>query len=443
MTTVALDEAQAVPSGGRSVEEETETREGLRTILAALATLPEALRLPTILFYIGEHSQREIATFLDLPVTKVNNRIHAARQLLKERRLIMPQNDTTRHPLPAGFAETIGRLVGRRGTLIEARFPAAVPPILNALTLDTDSADAPTISVIQHLPGGIVRGILDREMPLATGSTLTDTGQPSTQQTTPQALAAILAALDPPAALATPDDLLETGIKAVDLFCPLPRHGTIAVLGDMGVGKAVVLGELVQNLTGGAHRLTMVTCVQPGAEVPFFQPHIVASTAMIQQLVVAIDQEALLATSELDSAFAGHIYMTRALAVLHFHPAVDPARSDSRLLTPAIVGEEHYGVALASRALLARYPEAAEATDRRDGVPESRARRLRRFLSQPFFLAEPFTHVPGERVPRLETVRGCAAIMAGEYDALPEAAFVRIGRIEQAGARARTLAAGE
>jgi DNA-directed RNA polymerase specialized sigma24 family protein len=233
MITVALDEARAVPVAGRSVEEETETREGLRTIL----------------FYVGEHSQREIAAFLDLPVTKVNNRIHAARQLLKERRLVMPQDNTTRHPLPATFADRIGQFVHRRGALIEARFPAGVPPVLNALAID-DDADAPTVSVIQHLPGGIVRGILDRDAPLATGSALTDTGQPSTRQTTPRMLAAILAALDTPVAPTAPDDLLETGIKAVDLFCPLPRHGTIAVLGDMGVGKAVVLGELVQNLTG-------------------------------------------------------------------------------------------------------------------------------------------------------------------------------------------------
>ncbi len=443
LATVALDEARAVPSIGRSVEEETESREGLRTILAALDTLPEALRLPTILFYVGEHSQREIAAFLDLPVTKVNNRIHAARQLLKERRLTMPQDDTTRHPLPAAFADTIGQLVHRRGALIEARFPTGLPPVLNAMALGPDTADAPTVSVIQHLPGGIVRGVLDGDAPLAIGSALTDTGQPSTRQTTPRTLAAILAALDTPATPTTPDDLLETGIKAVDLFCPLPRHGTIAVLGDMGVGKAVVLGELVQNLTGSTHQLMMVTCVQPGAEVPFFQPHAQASTDTVQQLVVAIDQETLLAAPELDRAFAAHIYLTRKLADLQLYPAVDPARSASRLLTTAIVGEEHRRVAQAARELLARYPEAAEAKDARAGSPDGRARRLRRFLSQPFFLAEPFTHVPGERVPRAETVRGCAALLAGKYDALPEAAFFRIGRIEEAIERARTLAANE
>jgi F-type H+-transporting ATPase subunit beta len=187
----------------------------------------------------------------------------------------------------------------------------------------------------------------------------------------------------------------------------------------------------------------MVACVQPGAEVPFFQPHAQTSTDTVQQLVVAIDQEALLAAPELDSAFAAHIYLTRTLAAVQLYPAVDPARSASRLLTAAIVGEEHQRVAQEARELLARYPEATEATDGGDGSPEGRTRRLRRFLSQPFFLAEPFTHVPGERVPRMETVRGCAAIMAGEYDALPEAAFVRIGRIEQAVERARTLAADE
>ena len=352
----------------------------------------------------------------------------------------MPQDDTTRHPLPADFADTIGQLVGRRGALIEARFPAGLPPVLNALALGSGGAEAPIASVIQHLPGGIVRGILDGDASLATEAALSDTGQPSTRQTTPRTLATILATLD---ATDATDDPLETGIKAVDLFCPLPRRGTIAVLGDMGVGKAVLLGEMVQNLTGTAHQLRMVACVQPGAEVPFFQPHVQPSTESVQQLVVAIDQEALLAAPELDSAFAAHISLTRTLAASGLYPAVDPARSDSRLLTAAIVGEEHYRIALAARELLARYPESAEAADGRDGSPEGRARRLRRFLSQPFFLAEPFTGVPGERVPRTETVRGCAAILAGECDALPEAAFVRIGRIAQAVEQARTLAAGE
>ena len=436
IATVALDEASAVPIAGRSIEEETETREGLRAILAALDALPEALRLPTILFYVGEHSQREIAAFLDLPITKVNNRIHAARQLLKERRTIMPQDDTTRHPLPAGFAATVGQIVRRRGALIEARFLASVPPVLNGLALGSGDADAPTVSVIQHLPGGVVRGILDRDAPLAADAALSDTGQPSARATTPGTLAAIVATLDAPA---TTDDLLETGIKALDLLCPLPRQGTIAILGDMAVGKAVLDAELVQNLTDTAHQLTIVICLQPGVEVPFHQPHVQASTDTVQQLVVAIDQEALLAAPELDSAFAAHIYLTRELAALRFYPAVDPARSDSRLLTPAIVGAEHHRVALAVRDLLARYPEATEATDVRADSPEGRARRLRRFLTQPFFLAEPFTHVPGERVPRAETVRGCEAILAGEYDALPEEAFYFIGRIEGAVERARSL----
>lgn len=439
--TVTLDVAHELPARERSPEDITEERESLHAILTALDTLPESLRLPTFLFYIGEHSQREIATFLGLPVTKVNNRIHAARQLLKQRRIVMNDPHTIHHPLPDDFATNIGRLIRARGSLIEARFtPTTLPPVLNTVTFGPNAADAQTVSIIEHLPNGIARGIINGgtvpQSALVAGTPLVDTGRPGKQALTPRLLAAALADLGTSAL--TPE-FLETGIKAVDLFCPFPTNGTIALLGDMGVGKAVLITEALHNLAGTAHQLIIVTCVQPGEEAPFFQPHVQASTETVQNLTVAIDQAALLASDELGATFAAHIYLTSTLAALKLYPAIDALRSQSRLLDPTIVGSEHYRIAQAARNLLAEYPETAQPTAQQPSSPEQRARRLRRFLSQPFVIAEPFTKIPGERVSREETIQGCAAIMRGDYDALPEVAFAWIGCIEQAISKARTF----
>jgi F-type H+-transporting ATPase subunit beta len=204
----------------------------------------------------------------------------------------------------------------------------------------------------------------------------------------------------------------------------------------MGVGKAVLIAELQHNLSVPDQRLALVTFIQSGEEVTFFQPYPVASSGTFQALYIAADQPAALASPDLPATFDAVVHLVRDLAVLGLFPAVDHIHSTSRLLTPAIVGEEHYRVAQEVRALLQQHPESA--VDEGDQLA-GRARRLRRFLSQAFFTAEPFTQVPGEFVRREETVRGCAAILRGDYDHLPEAAFVRIGRVEQAVENARAL----
>ncbi|HEC33912.1 MAG TPA: hypothetical protein ENI37_04275, partial [Chloroflexi bacterium] len=143
--------------------------------------------------------------------------------------------------------------------------------------------------------------------------------------------------------------------------------------------------------------------------------------------------------------------LSRRQASLGLYPAIDPLESNSTLLTPAGVGEEHYAIATEVRALLARYQElqdviailGMEELSEEDRLAVGRARRLQRFLTQPFFVSEPFTGTPGRYVPLAETLRGFREILEGRHDDLPEQAFYMVGTIDEAIDRAKELAAAE
>ncbi|HNR97608.1 MAG TPA: F0F1 ATP synthase subunit beta, partial [Anaerolineae bacterium] len=130
-----------------------------------------------------------------------------------------------------------------------------------------------------------------------------------------------------------------------------------------------------------------------------------------------------------------------------FYPAVDALQSNSKLLTPLLIGEEHYQVAQRARSLLARYEElqdiiailGVDELGEEDQLLVRRARRLQRFLTQPFFVAEPFTGLPGRFVPLAQTLYGARAIMDGDYDELPEQAFYMIGTVDEAEGKARRV----
>jgi F-type H+-transporting ATPase subunit beta len=141
--------------------------------------------------------------------------------------------------------------------------------------------------------------------------------------------------------------------------------------------------------------------------------------------------------------------LSRRQASLGIYPAIDPLESNSTLLTPEGVGEEHYDIATEVRALLARYQElqdviailGMEELSEEDRLAVNRARRLQRFLTQPFFVSEPFTGLPGRYVPLAETLRGFREILEGRHDDLPEQAFYMVGDIDEAVIRAEELAA--
>lgn len=437
LATVALEAGARLPDRGPTPHQFVEENDGVAPILAALDALPAALRAVAVLAYAQGYAQREIAAFLALPATTVNNRLAAARRHLREGRQSMTNDAFGPHALPEDFAAQVGAIVRTRGPLIEARFaPDAQPAVLNGLTLGAaPGAAALATSVIQHLPDGEVRGLVlapltDPGAGIRLGAAITDTARPLDAAADVATIAAALAALRP--APGDPPTVLETGIKVLDLLCPFPRRGLVGLFGDKGAGKAVLLAELLRNITGPEARLTIATFIQAGEEVAFFQPYVQASSAQVAACYLPADQAAALATADVAAQLDAHLALSKELVALRLFPAVDPASARSRLLDPAIVGEEHYRVAAATRALLAAYPESAAPGD---DVSAHRARKLRRFLSQPLFIAADYAHIPGAFVSRAETVRGCAAILRGDHDDRPEGDLYMIGPIGQAGVR--------
>lgn len=439
LATAPLDSASVLPTHAATPEQWCVEQEAVERIIAAINGLPGHLRPIATLYYLQDRSQREIASTLNLPRTTINNRLHAARLLLRDRRDTMTDEHTTPSGLPDDFPTRVGAIVRARGQQIEARFPAdALPKVLTTLAM-TPNADGASIGVTRTSPDGLTRGLLlgedRRAVPPPIGARLTATGQPIERAVSPDTVRALITDSRQGA---TSDAPIETGIKALDLLCPIGRSGAVGIFGDMGVGKAVLLAELLRDADKRGAAFNVFVFVQVGEEVAFMHSlddHLVPPAASDRVSYLVVDQPALLQPSGAASALDTVIYLTRDQALRRFYPALDFARSASTLLDPAIVGEEHYRVAQEVGALLTRYPEEESGDD----VAIARARRLRRFLSQPFFIAEPFTKVPGEFVPLAATIAGCAAILRGDYDGIDERAFVMIGPIEQTHGRAASL----
>jgi F-type H+-transporting ATPase subunit beta len=341
-------------------------------------------------------------------------------------------------------------------------------------------------------------------------------------------------------------EILETGIKVVDLICPYVRGGKIGLFGGAGVGKTVTIQELINNIAkqhGGVSvfagvgersregndmyrelaesgvlaktalvygqmneppgararvALTGVTVAEyfrdeEGKDVLFFvdnifrfvqansevsallgrlpsavgyQPTLGTDTGSLQERITSTKKGAITSVQAIfvpaddytDPAVATtytHLDATTALDRKVYekgiYPAVDPLASTSRILDPQIVGQEHYDVARGVQATLQRYKDlqdiiailGMDELSAEDKLVVARARRIERFLSQAFFVAEPFTNLPGKYVPRKETVAGFKEILDGKCDDMPEQAFYLVGNIQDAREKAERLARGE
>ncbi|MDG1454069.1 MAG: F0F1 ATP synthase subunit beta [Methylophilaceae bacterium] len=468
-----------------------------------------------------------------------------------------------------------GTVVQVIGAVVDVEFPRdQMPKVYDALIIDDKDSQAEkglTLEVQQQLGDGIVRTIaMGSSDGLARGTAFKTTGSQITVPVGTGTLGRIMDVLGRPIDEAGPIDsterrsihqkapsfeelspsvdLLETGIKVIDLVCPFAKGGKVGLFGGAGVGKTVNMLELINNIAKQHSGLSVFAGVgertregndfyhemaeagviklddmkeskvamvfgqmneppgnrlrvalsgltmaekfrDEGRDVLFFVDNIYRYTlagtevsALLGRMPSAVGYQPTLAdemgklqeritstkTGSITSIQAVYVpaddltdpspattfqhldstvVLSRDIASLGIYPAVDPLDSSSRQLDPLIVGEEHYEVARSVQQTLQRYKElrdiiailGMDELSPEDKLAVGRARKIQRFLSQPFHVAEVFTGAPGKYVPLKETIKGFKAIVSGEYDHLPEQAFYMVGGIEEAVEKAKTL----
>jgi F-type H+-transporting ATPase subunit beta len=467
----------------------------------------------------------------------------------------------------------MGKVTQVIGAVVDVQFEGALPAILNALET-TNNGKRLILEVAQHLGENTVRTIaMDASEGLVRGTEVKDLGAPISVPVGDATLGRILNVIGEPvdekgpvvaketraihqpapafAEQATESQVLVTGIKVIDLLAPYAKGGKIGLFGGAGVGKTVLIMELINNIAkvhsgysvfagvgertregndlyhemiesgvikiddlsaskvalvygqmneppGARARvaLTGLTLAeqfrdQSGTDVLFFVDNIFRFTqagsevsALLGRIPSAVGYQPTLATDmgalqeRITSTKAGSItsvqaiyvpaddltdpapatsfahldattVLSRAISELGIYPAVDPLDSTSRLLDPAVIGEEHYNVARSVQGILQRYKSlqdiiailGMDELSEEDKLTVARARKIQRFLSQPFDVAKVFTGSDGVQVPLDKTIASFKAVVNGEYDHLPEAAFYMVGDIEEVKAKAAKLAA--
>ncbi len=459
-----------------------------------------------------------------------------------------------------------GTILEIKGVVLDVRFTDDLPSIYNALQITRPDGTTLVAEVQQLLGDDKVRAVaLDTTDGLARGTEVVDTGAPISVPVGEPTLGRIFNVLgevideagpvadtdkwpihrDPPAFddLTTTLEIFETGIKVIDLLAPYVKGGKIGLFGGAGVGKTVLIQELINNLAqehGGLSvfagvgertregndlwmemkesgvisktalvygqmneppgarlrvALTGLTMaeyfrdvagqdvllfidnifrfVQAGSEVSAllgrmpsavgYQPTLQTEMGDLQERITSTRQGSVTSvqaiyvpaddlTDPAPAASFAHLdaqtVLNRSIAEKGIYPAVDPLDSTSRALQADIVGEEHYEVAITVQEILQQYKDLQdiiailgvdELTDEQK-VTVSRARRIERFLSQPFHVAEAFTGTPGAYVPLRETIRGFKEILEGKHDDLPEGAFLLVGTIDEAVAKGAEMA---
>ena len=468
--------------------------------------------------------------------------------------------------------KNVGTITQVLGAVVDVRFDAELPAILSALRTENQGKIL-VLEVAQHLGENVVRTIaMDSTDGLTRGQEVSDTGAPISVPVGPETLGRIINvigdAIDERGPIgnsktlpihraapqfveqSTETEILVTGIKVIDLLAPYAKGGKIGLFGGAGVGKTVLIMELINNiakahggysvfagvgertregndlyhemiesgvikLDGAGSKVALVYGQMnepPGArarvalsgltlaeyfrdeegqDVLFFVDNIFRFTqagsevsALLGRIPSAVGYQPTLATEmgqmqeRITSTKKGSItsvqaiyvpaddltdpapatsfahldattVLNRAIAELGIYPAVDPLDSTSRVLDPKVVGDEHYKVSRDVQRILQTYKSlqdiiailGMDELSEEDKLVVARARKIQRFLSQPFHVAEVFTGSPGKLVALDDTVKGFKGIVAGDYDHLPEAAFYMVGGIEEAIEKAKKMAA--
>ena len=471
------------------------------------------------------------------------------------------------------MANAKGKVTQIIGAVVDVHFDDELPAILNALTT-TNNGKKLVLEVAQHLGENTVRAIaMDATEGLVRGEAVEDTGEPIAVPVGNATLGRIMNVTGDPvdekgpiesdetraihgdapafSEQSTEMEILVTGIKVVDLLAPYTKGGKIGLFGGAGVGKTVLIMELINNIAkvhsglsvfagvgertregndlyhemiesgvivpdnlseskialvygqmneppGARMRIALSGLTvaeqfrdESGSDVLFFIDNIFRFTqagsecsALLGRIPSAVGYQPTLATDmgtmqeRISSTKSGSItsvqavyvpaddltdpapatsfahldattVLNRAISEKGIYPAVDPLDSTSRLLDPSIVGEEHYKVATDVQQILQRYKSlqdiiailGMDELSEEDKLTVTRARKIERFLSQPFDVAQVFTGSPGVQVPLEETIASFKAVVAGEYDHLPEGAFLMVGGIDDVIAKAERMAA--
>ena len=470
------------------------------------------------------------------------------------------------------MSKKVGNITQIIGPVVDVQFKDNLPNILDALTVEKDG-DKIVLEVAQHLGENTVRSIaMSATDGLVRGQQVTDTAKPISVPVGPETLGRILNVVGEPVdergpvktkksypihrpaptfvEQATETEILVTGIKVVDLLAPYVKGGKIGLFGGAGVGKTVIIMELINNVAKGHGGYSVFAGVgertregndlyhemiesgvidlegknskaalvygqmneSPGArarvglsgltlaeyfrdeegqDVLFFVDNIFRFTqagsevsALLGRIPSAVGYQPTLATDmgtlqeRITSTNKGSItsvqaiyvpaddltdpapatsfshldattVLSRQIAELGIYPAVDPLDSTSRILDPRVIGDEHYEVAREVQRILQTYKSlqdiiailGMDELSEEDKLTVSRARKIQRFLSQPFHVAEVFTGTSGKFVKLEDTIKGFKALCSGEYDDLPESAFYMVGTIEEAVEKAKNMAA--
>jgi RNA polymerase sigma factor (sigma-70 family) len=456
LDALPLSDALGVATEEVGPDRRLEHAQRVATVLDAIGRLPTALCEVVTLFYVHQCTQQDIATFLGLPVTTVNNRLHAARAQLKRRTLTMVKDTLKAHRLPDDFAARIGRIVRARDGVCEVLFdPTRLPDPLTELTVsDQAQRRSVRVQVVQLLKDGVVRCVpLSPSDALTPGMTVLSSGKRTEGLMSREALDGAVRLLPGPGGAAAPHpEVLETGIKVIDVLCPLIRGGTVSIAGEYRAGTAVVVEELCWRLRAAAGGVSIFAFVPPGLSSASFQEvwekegYTGGTLGTVQTFYFAGEEEwkpeLVSRLPEVDVL----IRLSRALADARIYPTVDPLVSRSRLFEMAPI--EAAAAEIAGR--VRRVLSMAAGTDPAAIVPPAgvteterrRARKLWLFFAQPFFVAEPYTKLPGVFVNRGEALRGCREILDGVHDDVPDEAFYFTGGIDDVLARAARSSSG-
>jgi RNA polymerase sigma factor (sigma-70 family) len=450
LDSVPLTEAGEVPSDEPAADHVIEQRRQAAAALAAISELPDTLREPAALFFIHDCSHQDIAAFLGLKLATVNNRLHAARSRLKRRILTMVPNTLHAQVLPDDFANRIGRLIDARGDMVEALFdPASLPDLLTELTVSDEARKrSVTVQVMQRPGGGLVRGLATPAAPdLPKGATVLSSHRRSSVPVDRMQLDRLVALLTTATEDRPSHEIVETGIKVIDVMCPLRAGGSVAIAGEYGTGITVVMEEIVRRISGNAHPVTLFVLIPPPSELwPSSMDENFSFAAALKEegygegTVGRVETfflrgvegpwtaETLAALAPVDTV----IHLARDMIVRKNYPGVDVRTARSRLLDEKLVGTADVEIARRAREAIALRRAAQENPNlAADPVVLERARKLQAFFSQPFYVAEPFTKRPGSHVSRADALRGCRDILDGRHDDLPADAFYFTGSIEE------------